>query len=415
MRQVSANVSYRFFLQAYLLIFSTEFMFALINPSYVQLFFDAKSPFSSSFANQYNASIIYGIFLLGGQIAGLVANIVWGVISDHVGRKPIATISTVALIITAITAILAEHWQLITLFVAGAILGHALYGMFPVVIASVSSAAYQSQRKLIWIGLLQFFTGLAFVIGPTVGSLLMINYANYMAPYYVVVLLAIVMFFIVAIGYYPEHYYQQQRVTHQKNVLCDLLHLLKQKKVGVLVWLLLLDQLAWGMYFQFIQPLAKLSLGFSISDIGYLVSFIGLSLMVSALVLLPILQRFLNHNMLFIIAVIAMLIGSFGAMLITFYPQLSKFWIYAVSFMVAFGDMVVFSLLVVGFSNAVPSAYQGFISGVLYTLAKGFGWGVSGFLGGYFISLHMFWSMGFATIMLLILLISFCSFRNIRI
>ena len=411
MRQVSQTVSYRFFLQAYLLIFSTEVLFAFINPSYVQLFFDKDSPFYASIGSEHQAAIFYGVFLLSGQIAGIMANIVWGIVSDYVGRKRVVVMSMLALVVTGCSAILFGYWHYLSLFIMGYVVGQLLYGMFPVVIASISSAAHEDKRKLLWIGLLQFFTGLAFVIGPVLGSLIMEKTNNYIAPYYVISGLAVLLVFVILICYQPERYYQQQKIAHEKRLFLTLFRLLKQKKIAILILLLLLDQLAWGMYFQFIQPLVKLKLGFSISEIGFLVSFIGLSLMISALVLLPILQRFFSHNSLFMIAVFAMLIGALGAMFIALYPTHNSLTAYAVSFFMAFGDMVVFSLLVVGFSNAIPIRYQGFISGVLYTLAKGFGWGVSGVLGGVFMTIGVAWSMGFSVLSLCVLMIVFIKFR----
>ncbi|WP_440994289.1 MFS transporter [Cysteiniphilum litorale] len=410
MRQVSQSsqsISYRFFLQAYLLIFSTEVLFALINPSYVQLFFDEKSPFWFSIDSQQQAGIYYGLFLLTGQIAGIIANVLWGLVSDYIGRKKVAVISMLAVTVTGIGALFSAYLHMVILFIIGYVLGHLLYGMFPVVIASISSAAHNDKRKLLWVGLLQFFTGLAFVIGPFVGSVIMAQSNSFISPYYVITAISIILIFIIWCCYKPERYYQQQKVRKNIPLMQTLWRLVKQRKIAILIVLLLLDQLAWGMYFQFIQPIAKLKLGFNVAQIGILVSFIGLSLMISALILLPILQRFLSYQTLFITAILAMLVGALGAMLLALYPTDHQLLVYVVSFFMAFGDMVVFSLLVVGFSNAVEIHYQGFISGFLYTLAKGFGWGVSGVLGGVFMTINMAWSMGFASLCLLVLLIIF--------
>ncbi len=410
MRQVSQsseNISYHFFLQAYLLIFSTEVLFALINPSYVQLFFDENSPFWLNITSQQQAGIYYGVFLLAGQIAGIIANVLWGIVSDYIGRKKVALISILAVLVTGVSALFSAYLHMIILFIMGYVLGQLLYGMFPVVIASISSAAHNDKRKLLWVGLLQFFTGLAFVIGPFVGSMIMVQSGSFISPYYVIAMISIVLIFIIWCCYQPEKYYQQQKAQNNMPFMQTVWRLLKQKKIAILIALLLLDQLAWGMYFQFIQPIAKLKLGFSVTQIGLLVSFIGLSLMLSALILLPILQRFLSHQKLFIIAILAMLVGALGAMFLAVYPTDHQLMVYVVSFFMAFGDMVVFSLLVVGFSNAVEIRYQGFISGFLYTLAKGFGWGVSGVLGGVFMTINIAWSMGFASLCLLGLLIVF--------
>lgn len=412
MRQVSQNVSYRFFLQAYLLIFSTEFLFAFINPSYVQLFFDDKSPFWLTIGCQSEAGFYYGMFLLAGQFAGIMANVLWGIVSDFIGRRKVVFISILALALTGALTVFSAYVHYLELFILGSALGHLLYGMFPVVIASISSAAHHDKRKLLWIGLLQFFTGLAFVIGPFLGSLMMIWADSYIAPYYLVSVASVVLILFVWRCYAPDKYYQQQKIDHTEKLFSAVYCLLKQKKIAILIALLLFDQLAWGMYFQFIQPLAKLKLGFSVSEIGFLVSFIGLSLMISALVLLPVLQRFLSHICLFIVAVLAMLIGTIGATLLAIYPANVQAIAYIVSFFMAFGDMVVFSLLVVGFSNAVPVVYQGFISGVLYALAKGIGWGVAGVLGGVFMTINVAWAMGFASGSLFILLVIFLKYKR---
>ncbi|WP_018300410.1 MFS transporter [Fangia hongkongensis] len=386
MRQVSSqSVPYQFFIQAYLLIFSTEFLYALINPSYVQLFFDPHSPFAIGAQAHHTQSVMYGVFMMASQIAGLCANLIWGWASDKIGRKPVASISVVSVFITASFALWAAKSELLLLFIIGYIIGHLLYGMFPVVIASVSSAAYHHKKKLLWVGLLQFFTGAAFVLGPYIGGVIMSSTGNFIAPYYILLYASIPLIAIIFYFYRPNKYYTQPKTEKIKG---GSITLLKQKRIVILVILLLLDQIAWGVFFQFVQPIAKLSFGFNVSEIGLLVSFIGLSLMCSALIFLPILQKFLSHHMLYILAILAMLISTLGISALSFVGNESlSIFVYLFSFLMAFGDMVMFSLLVVSFSGAVPANRQGLISGVLYTLAKGFGWGTAALFGGILMAL----------------------------
>ena len=413
MRQVSNKSHYMFFLQAYFLIFSTEILFALINPSYVQIFFDEASPFYQQLSlNHYNA-LAYGVFIMGGQVAGLIANVVLGYLSDRIGRKPVILISIVAVLVTGVSAVLSDQLLRVSIFIVGYILGQLLYGMFPVIIASVSTAAYGSKRKLVWIGLLQFFTGLAFVLGPALGGIMMTKYHNFFAPYYVIIIIGALLLLISWRFIHSQKQPSADSAVSLVSHIRQMFQLLRDKRIIILTVLLLLDQVAWGTYFQFIQPFVKLNFNFSATEIGYLVSFIGLSLMVSALVLLPILQRFFSHQLLFILAICSMIFGMLGVVYLTEISTLNDhFIIYSMSFAVAFGDMVVFSLLVVGFTSAVPKENQGFISGVLYTLAKGFGWGASALLGGYLMLINVTWVMLFSAFVLIICLVFFYAYRK---
>ena len=81
MRQVSSP---RFFIQAFIILFSAELMMGMFNPSYVQLFFDHGSPF---YALTDQHAVYYGFFMMLSQLSGLFANLLWGAISDRYGRK----------------------------------------------------------------------------------------------------------------------------------------------------------------------------------------------------------------------------------------------------------------------------------------------------------------------------------------
>jgi MFS family permease len=413
MRQVSEKNYYLFFLQTYLLIFSTEILRALINPTFVQIFFDHSSPFYQQLASHKLNAIAYGVFMMGGQVSGLVANLILGFLSDRWGRKPVILISIIAILIIGITAIISNKVNLLSLFIVGYIIGHLFYGMFPVIIASVTSNAYQSKRKLIWIGLLQFFTGLAFVLGPTLGGILMSKFNSFFAPYYVIIIVSIILLLItwryLLAG---SHRIERPSIPLYKHIK-HMIKLLQSRQIIILTILLLLDQIAWGTYFQFIQPFVKLNLGFSAMDIGYLVSFIGISLMISALILLPLFQKFLTHHTLFIVALLAMFSGIVGLVYLTNTTTLNNYLIvYIMSFAVSFGDVVIFSLLVLYFTSAMPITNQGFIAGLLYTLAQGFGWGVSAILGGYLMMFNLTWVMFFAAITIIICLLFFYICRD---
>ena len=413
MRQVSEQNYYLFFLQTYLLIFSTEILRGLINPTFVQIFFDHSSPFYQQLASHHINALAYGIFMMGGQVSGLLANLILGFFSDRWGRKPVILISIIAIFIIGISSIIANQIKLLNIFIIGYIIGHLFYGMFPVIIASVTSKAYQSRRKLVWIGFLQFFTGLAFVLGPTLGSILISRYHSFFAPYYVITLVSIILLLITwRYLIINQHGVKHSTLPVSKNVK-QMLMLLQNKKIIILTVLLLLDQIAWGTYFQFIQPFVKLHLGFSTMDIGYLVSFIGISLMISALILLPLFQKLLSHYTLFIIALLSMFIGIIGLIYLTKSAIFNSYLIvYIMSFSVSFGDVVIFSLLVFHFTNIMPITNQGFISGLLYTLAQGFGWGFSAILGGYLMMFNLKWVMLFSAFIIIICLLVFYISRN---
>ncbi|MFZ9034620.1 MAG: MFS transporter [Francisellaceae bacterium] len=405
MRQVSQNISPGFFIRAYLILFSTEFLWALANPSFVQLFFDEHSPFFGLAAGQNYRGVSYGLFMMLAQLAGIFANISWGFLSDRWGRKAIILMSFFGVFIAGISTLYSAQYHALLFFITGYVIGRLLYGMFPVIIATVNEAAYHDKRKLLWIGMMQFFTGFAFVAGPYLGTLMMTRFsAGFIAPYYALAIIPPILITICLA------FLRFQPGSHRKinfmTALSQSLTLLKQKKITILTLLLLLDQFAWGTFFQFVQPIAKLSLGFSTHEIGLLVSFIGISLMISAMIILPILQKFIAHRHLFILAILLMLGGSLLLILIA--SDHSSKWmvmLYILTFLVACGDMMIFSLITVGFSNSVPITHQGMIAGVLYTLASGFGWGFAGLIGGILMTLSLSSVMAIASVSLIVLLV----------
>ncbi|MFZ9034638.1 MAG: hypothetical protein ACO2ZM_00730 [Francisellaceae bacterium] len=124
------------------------------------------------------------------------------------------------------------------------------------------------------------------------------------------------------------------------------------------------------------------------------------------MIILPILQKFIAHRHLSIIAILLVLGGSLLLILIA--SLHSSKWmavLYVQTFLVACGDMMIFSLITVDFSNSVPITHQGMIAGVLYTLSSGFSWSFTGLTGGVLMTLSLGLVMAISSVSLIILLV----------
>lgn len=391
MRQVSSS---RFFIQAFIILFSTELMMGMFNPSYVQLFFDQTSPF---YVLTDQHAIYYGFFMMLSQLAGLIANLLWGAVSDRYGRKVAIAFAYFGVLLMSLAVVMGAANQWLMFFICGYALGQFFYAIQPVMTGAVTQHTYASPNKVVWVGRLQFVFGFAFVVGPYIGSYLMMHsQLGFLAPFYVAIPLSIIA--IILSSFYRE----SQPKCHDESQLSWWAHF----KNPLLLWLvvfLLLNQLAWGTFFQFLQPIAKLQMSFSVEQIGLLVSLIGLSLMVSALLVLPFLRRFLSLVQTLLLGVILMLIGIIGIEWIAHYAIEMKGLFSIMVAVVACGDMLIFSVLTVCFSNAIDIKAQGTIAGLIYTLGKGVSWAVAGVVGGYLMFYGVTTTVYLAIVALLIL------------
>lgn len=392
MRQVSST---RFFMQAFIILFSTELMMGMFNPTYVQLFFDNSSPF---YAITDQHAIYYGVFMMLSQLAGLGANLFWGVLSDRYGRRVAIIFAYLGVVVMSFAVIIGASSGWLLFFIAGFACGQFFYAIQPVMTGAVTTHTYDHPNKVVWVGRLQFVFGFAFVVGPYFGGYLMANTKlGFLAPYYVAIPLATVAVILSA-------YYREPRRSQQVERV-DLWASFKKTKIMWLIAFLLLNQLAWGTFFQFLQPIAKLKLDFTVEQIGMLVSLIGLSLMLSALFVLPLCRKFFSLVNIMLCGVALMLIGIVGIEWIaTTATHLTSAFVCLVA-LVACGDMLIFSVLTVLFSNAIDIKAQGAIAGLIYTLGKGVSWAVAGVVGGYLMTYGVTTAVYLALVALIVLLV----------
>ena len=389
MRQVSNNQTpppsqtMRGLWPTYSIIFASEFIMGMFAPMLTLIFFDHSSSLFHTSSTLSDRSFWYGITIMLTQICAVFANLTLSALSDVIGRKKGLLITFTGFVFQATACLIALISGHMLFFIVAIAIAYLTYASRPIATAAIIDNT-SIDKRFLYIGLIQLFTGTGYILGPFLSGHIA-NFSILSTPFstpYLVALAVAVLFTFLILFLYKEK--SPLKARHHKYTKQDILTLLKNHKILILTLLLMLNQLAWGTYFIFIPVIGKSVFGFSPSDIGMVFSLIGISLVCSSIIIIPIMQRLFSYKNIYLIGAIFFIAGIFLSLLSSSFPghPLSKTFFWISLFPTVAGDVIIFTMLTVLFSQSAPANFQGLINGIIYTVAAGVTWGVAGIIGG---------------------------------
>ena len=189
--------------------------------------------------------------------------------------------------------------------------------------------------------------------------------------------------------------YYFMRETLKKNAgglrsqfnLQALKSVIKQPSVLRISLILLLIQISWSTYYQFIPPILKTLYGFGPHQLGWFLGMIAFWLALATGVGIKLLDGALTVRQLLLLSaylVLAGLIITLFGCCYTFPHHLWAIWAGAIP--TATGDVIAYSCLAALYSNVVAHEKQGKVMGVNFIVVAS-AWAGTGFLGGLLMSL----------------------------
>lgn len=148
--------------------------------------------------------------------------------------------------------------------------------------------------------------------------------------------------------------------------------------------ILILFQLGWSSYYQFIPPLLKTVYHFNSHQLGIFIGLIAFWLVISASVIFKIIYPALDSYRLLIFSAISEIVGILMTIAV-YYHLLPDFFLWLAAIPVSLGDVLAYITLTSIFSNIVPNHMQGKVTGINF-LIVGLVWGATGLIGGLLIS-----------------------------
>ena len=370
------------------IIFLDQIYITMVFPLLTLLFFDEQSRLFAPGTSYAVRSIWYGFCAALPRILNIFFTPLLSGLSDHWGRKKILLIAVTGASCFFLTAILG---------IIFGVLGILLVGLVILGIFARTNAAAQAimgdmsprEKKVLYMGYLQFAISVGACIGPIIGGYFAQRFffaeINFSLPFCIAALLALCNVACIFM-FLPETLPPSPDPSRQRFHLRAMLAVFLHPEVLRVSFLLLLVQLSWSMYYQYIPPILKTLYGFDATHLGWFIGLIAFWLAVATGLGVKLLDSYFTIRQVLIISLYLVLGGLlltvFSCAYMTSLPSLLV-WLGAIP--IAMGDVIAYSCLTALYSDVVSQEQQGKVMGVCFIVVS-LMWATTGFLGGLLLS-----------------------------
>lgn len=377
-------------------------------PVLTLVFFDSSTRLFSISATMATRSWWYGVCMALYWIGLTIAAPILSFWSDYVGRKKVLVFGSFGTLVFALATVFGVLWGSITLILVGSLIGGICSRMDPIAQAAVGDIS-QPDNKMLYMSYLQLFISIGAIFGPIIGGYFAHRFwfasLNFSLSFMIAAVFAALGLVILV------KYFRETAAVHAAASISKYMNLkmvLSNKKVMVISLLLILIQLSWSTYYQFIAPILKKTFDFGGTEIGFFVGIIAVWLALASAFGIQLLQRFLSIQKIIYYATFAILIGLIGTLLVTLFHQFSwlKFmtWVFAIP--IAAGDVITYCAITTLYSNAVEKTAQGQVMGANFIIVSAV-WGLTSLLGGLLLGVNPALPLCFALIGVGLLIVLF--------
>lgn len=320
-------------------------------------------------------SLTLGLFGVGMFIGAPIL----GDLSDQLGRKKVLLLclicTSIAFALSAISISIHNVWLLLI----ARIFGGLMAGSMPIAQAAIIDIS-TPENKIKNISLITFALCFGFAVGPMVGGYFsnqtLFPWFNYATPFYAAAILAAFnatcLLFTFRETFTPPALIKLN-LTKGMNLFFDAF---RHQKIRLLTIMILLQQLGWALYFQFVSLFLAQVYHYDSTHLGHFMSFVALWFGTALLIIVRIFLRFFDEEILTTGCLIIIAAGLFGLVL---FDSSTMQWILCIPIATALAMSYTASLTLL--SNLVSRDEQGWIMGIA-TSVMAAAWGITGFLTG---------------------------------
>ncbi|MCF7791841.1 MAG: MFS transporter [Victivallales bacterium] len=399
----------------YVTVSIAELSTGLATPLFTLIFFSQESNLFAGDLSNAKRAMLFGIFLSFYNSAKIISNPLMGSLSDIIGRKKMYGLTIFGMITLSVCTVTALITSSFWLFSIGGFIYAFAWALKAVAVASINDVSLET-RKIKNLSLLQFCIGIGMSIGPFIsgyiGHITVFGY-SYVFPFIILGFFAVFLSFYVRVSV-PETL-QERNKTPMKEYFTvrNLKEIFGSKVVYLLMLIHILNQLSWGTYYDFIPAVSKTVFNYGVKGVGFIVGIIGVWLIVTTGILLPLIRKYFSNTQLINFSCITGTAGVFIAYISSFFPNYTFaeicFWLS--TFPVTVGDVILFCLLVGHLSSVVSKKLQGTIVGLVYILGTSM-WVLGAPLGGLLMNWQLNGALLICPVSMSILLMFLYSFQK---
>jgi len=360
-------------------------------PILTLLFFDAQSSLFPADTSQAVRSMWYGLCISMPNIVNLVVTPILSALSDAFGRKKMIFIGTTGAFVFAMTAGFGILWGSLSILFLSCVLRGAFSRTNPIAQAVIGDIS-PKEKKVVYMGYLQTAIALGAFMGPVLGGYFANQFffktLNFSLPFFIAGAFAAISC-VLTLTIFKEtlgvrrftspwkefHWHSMKKVFTNPNVL----------RISII---LLLSQISWSTYYQFIPPILKTELHVDPHQLGIFVGLIAFWLALATTFGIKILKQFFSMQTILLLSLYLVLLGT--VMTFVFFKlHLSGVWgflIWLAAIPTAVGDVIAFSCITALYSDVVEQQEQGKVMGVCFIVIALI-WSVTAMLGGVLMSI----------------------------
>lgn len=369
------------------IMFIDQAAFTIGVPLLTLVFFDPQSRLFSPDTPTSIRSASYGLCISLPFFINIFFAPLLSILSDVYGRKRILLIEILGGVTFALGAALGIIFGSLTLIFLSQLIRGAFSRTNPTALTIVGDVAPAS-KKLLYMGYLQFAISSGATLGPFIGGYLADKYfatLNFALPFLVAAALAIANS-LFTYFYMHETLKTRPRKASYRTHFESIRSIFTHPEVLRISLILLLIQISWSTYYQFMPPTLKTLYHFSPNELGLFVGMIAFWLALASSVGMKLLDSLFSIRQILSIAIGLVLSGFAITLLATeqFIGGSSTLvWIGAMP--VAAGDVIAYSCLTSMYSAVVSHEAQGKVMGVVF-IVTGLVWASTSLLGGLLMS-----------------------------
>lgn len=362
-------------------------------PVITLIFFDPASRLFSADTSLADRSMWYGICISIPYFINLFFAPFLSMLSDEFGRRKFLLfeiISSFCFMLMAGFAILLGHlWLLLASFVV-----RGAFSRTNTTALAIIGDASSKDKKMMYMGYLQVAISIGACIGPMISGFFadrfFFNTLNFSLPFFMAACLAfinaVLTYFLIdeTLQQSSSEAWQTKTTNRITANWLAVKHVITHPDILKTSLLLLLFQITWSSYYQFMPPLLKTFYHFDSRLLGIFIGMIAFWLIIGSGPVFKLVHQKLSPRNILNLSV-ALELSGVCLTLATYYNLLPDIFLWAGAMPMAMGDVLAYICLTTLYSNIVADHMQGKVMGVNF-LIVGLIWASTGFIGGLLIS-----------------------------
>ncbi len=359
----------------------------IIFPVLTLLFFDVQSSLFAADTSHAVRSMWYGLCVAVPHIVNVVATPVLSALSDEFGRKKILLVGTLGALLFALTAALGVLWGALSLIFLSCIIRGAFSRTNPIAQAIVGDIS-PKEKKVLYMGYLQTAISIGAFIGPVIAGYFANQFffatLNFSMPFFIAAVFAAISCVLTFVLFQETLAVKRAHSPWSEFNWPSIKKIFANKSVLRISVVLLLSQISWSMYYQFMPPILKTALHFDAHQLGLFVGIIALWLALATAFGIKFLEQFFDLQQILLLSIYLVLLGLLLTGLSCALHWNVFIWFAAIP--TAVGDVVAFSCLITFYSDVVEKQEQGKVMGVCFIVIALI-WALTASVGGVLMSI----------------------------